>query len=60
MDKSFGCLIGFGASNCLKFHSFDGVKLSLVKVFELLLLNSFHLLVILKFDSYGMIIGNLD
>ena len=28
MDRSFGCSIGFGASNCLKFHYFDCVKLS--------------------------------
>ena len=26
MDKSFGCLIGFGAKSCLKFNSFDCVR----------------------------------
>ena len=28
IDRSFGCSIGFGANNCLKFHSLDCVKLS--------------------------------
>ena len=28
MDRSFGCSIGFGDSNCLKFRYFDCVKLS--------------------------------
>ena len=28
IDRSFGCSMGFGANNCLKFHSLDRVKLS--------------------------------